>query len=333
MTMGDNYDQNFKPINKKHAPLKLTNKWSTPTGLTYQKGMVNSHIAIQFFRNNKLLKTLVSETETSWDGRQDKDIWNLIIKLGGQSPDAARSQREVALTAIMDTYLKTLGYKVTEQPKLIETTPDILATKGPYSCFIELKAYFGRTITGESEVAQLIKYYNIVNSNKGIMKNFGLQNSVPPKFILITSGKLPPLKRNSIFNGDLENMSDEKQVEFIKKKYKEINKKMVYSRYLEGRDTRNIYKFSHQKYKKQIKYKCDISPRVEQITHPRKLNEIIENSKDVDMVLVPASVFSKILGLSNLKKEKHYFERIRKSWLSQLILDKNLIKYSKSRRK
>jgi hypothetical protein len=327
MMMGDTYDQNFEPINKKRLSLKLMNKWSTPTGLTYQKGMVNSHIAIQFFRNDKLLKTLVSETETSWLGHQGKDIWNLIYEMGGQSPDTARSQREVALTCILETYLKSLGYKTTEQPKLIETTPDILAIKEPYSCFIELKAYFGKTITGEAEVAQLIKYYNIVKNNKGIMKNFGIKDSVPPKFILITSGRLPPLKQNSIFNGELDSLSDEKQLELIKKKYKEINKKMGYSQYLEARDTRNIYKYAWDKYKKQIKYKYEIPPRVEQITDPQKLSNLIENRFDVDMILVPASVFSKMLGLSNLKKEKHYFELIRKSWLSQLILDKDLINY------
>ena len=328
MTMGDTNDQNFKPINKKRLSLKLTNKWSTPTGLAYLKGMVGSHIAIQFFRNNKLIKTLVSASKSSWNGRKEENIWNLIYKLGGQSPDTARSQREVALTGIMDTYLKSLGYSCNEQPKLIETTPDILAIKGPYSCFIELKAYFGKTIAGEAEVAQIIKYYNIVSSNKGIMKNFGMKNSIPPKFILITSGKLPPLEQNSIFNGDLTNLSDEKQLEFIKKKYKDINKKMGYPRYLEGQDTRNIYKYAWDKYKKQIKYKYEIPPRVERIAHPQKLDALIENSKDVDMILIPASVFSKMLKLSNLKKEKDYFERLRKSWLSDLILDKNLIKYS-----
>ena len=156
--MGDTNDQNFKPINKKRLSLKLTNKWTTPTGLAYQKGMVGSHKAIQFFRNNKPIKTLVSDRISSWDGRKEENIWNLIYELGGQSPDTARSQREVALTGIMDTYLKSLGYSVTEQPKLLETTPDILAIKGQYSCFIELKAYFGKTLTGEAEVAQIIKY-------------------------------------------------------------------------------------------------------------------------------------------------------------------------------
>jgi hypothetical protein len=230
----------------------------------------------------------------------------------------------------MDTYLRSLGYGVMEQPKLLETTPDILAIKGQYSCFIELKAYFGKTITGEAEVAQIIKYYNIVKNNQGIMKNFSIVNSTPPKFMLITSGKLPPLEHNSIFNGDFHNLSDDKQLEFIKKKYKDINKKMGYPRTLEGRDTRMIYKYAFDKYKKQIKYKYDIPPRVDQITHPRKLDDLIENTKDIDMVLIPASVFSKMLKIANLKKEKHYFEKIRKSWLCDLILDKNLIKYSAS---
>ncbi len=319
-------DQDFQPTSKKR-PLKLMNKWSTPTGLLFRKGMVNSYRAIQFFRNNKLLKTLVSERKTSWTGREE-NIWNLISEMGGQSPDQARCQREVALTGIMDTYLKSLGYSVTEQPQLNGTTPDILTTKGPYSCFIELKAYFGKTITGEAEVAQIIKYYNIVKSTAGIMKNFGLDNSVPPKFMLITSGRLPSMKHNSIFNGDLIGLSDEKQLEFIKQKYKDINKKMGYSQYLEGRDTRNIYKYAYDKYKKQIKYKYATPPRVEQITRPRKLDIIIENSEDIDMILVPAKIFSRILFLSDLKKEQEYFERLRKSWLCELILDKNLLNYS-----
>ncbi|TFG19269.1 MAG: hypothetical protein EU530_06720 [Promethearchaeota archaeon] len=329
MTMGDTNDQIFKPINKKRLSLKLTNKWTTPTGLTYQKGMVGNHIAIQFFRNDKLTKTLVSDRKSSWVGHKEENIWNLIYELGGQSPDTARSQREVTLTRIMDTYLKSIGYAVIEQPKLIETTPDLLAIKGEYSCFIELKAYFGKTITGEAEIAQIIKYYNIVKCNRGIMKNFSIVNSIPPKFMLITSGKLPPLEQNAIFNRDFQNLSEEKQLEFIKKKYKDINKKMGYPRSLEGWDTRNIYKFSYDKYKKQIKYPYKIPPRVERIPQPRKLDDLIENTKDVDILLIPASVFSKMLKLSNFKKEKHYFERLRKSWLCDLILDKNLINYSK----
>jgi len=324
--MGDTEnDQKFHPIAKKR-PLTLENKWNTPTGLLFQKGMVDSHIAIRFFRNNKALKTLVSENDTTWVGRET-NIWNLIYEFGGQSPDHARCQRETALTAILHTYLRAIGYTVTEQPQLNETTPDVLAAKGPYSCFIELKAYFGRTIVGEAEIAQLIKYYNIVHSNPEIMKTFGMNSAIPPKFMLITSGKLPAMKNNSLFNGELSSLSEEKQIEFIKKKYQDIIKKMGYSRYLEGRDTRNIYKFAWQKYKKQIKYKHDIPPRVDFINHPRKLDYIIENQGSIDMILVPANVFSRILWLSNLKRERFYFERLCKSWLSQLILDKGLIDY------
>ena len=331
MTTGEEtYDQDFQPISKKR-PLKLTNKWATPTGIAYKKGYTakDGYIALQFFRNNKLINTLVSKTDKSWKSKHE-NIWNLIQELGGQSPDHARSQREIALTGIMDTYLKSIGYTSTEQPQLNETTPDILAIKKPYSCFIELKAYFGTTIVGEAEVAQIIKYYNIVKSTAGIMKSYGLDNSVPPKFLLITTGKLPSMEKNSIFNGDLKELDEEKQLEFIKNKYKTINKKLGYARTLEGRDTMFIYKYAYDKFKKQIKYKYEIPPRVEQINRPRKLDKFIENSDDVDMLLIPAGVFSRILWLSNLRKEQDYFERIRKSWLSDLVLDKNLINYTAS---
>jgi Holliday junction resolvase len=288
--------------------------------------MVNSHIAMRFFRNEKILKTLISENDNTWVGQRES-IWNLIYEFGGQSPDNARSQRETTLTAIVHTYLRSLGYGAIEQPQLNETTPDILAIKSPYSCFIELKAYFGRTIVGEAEVAQLIKYYNIVHNNPAIMENFGVDTIIAPKFLLITSGHLPSMKNNSIFNGELSSLAEEKQIEFIKKKYQEIIKKMGYSRYLEGRDTRNIYKFAWEKYKKQIKYKHNIPPRVEYISRPRKLDYMIENEDGPDMIFIPANVFSRILWLSNLKKERFYFERLCKSWLSQLILDKTLIDY------
>ncbi|MBN2155559.1 MAG: hypothetical protein JW776_05915 [Candidatus Lokiarchaeota archaeon] len=329
LTMGDTEtDRKFQPIHKKR-PLKLQNKWSTPTGLFFQKGMVNSHIAIQFFKNNKILKTLVSENEESWVGKDD-NIWDLIIQFGGQSPDHARCQREIALTAIVNTYLKSIGYASLEQPQLNGTTPDILAIKNEFSCFIEIKAYFGRTIVGEAEVAQLVKYYNILQNKPEIMKHFGVKDSIPPKFMLITTGQLPPYNKNSVFNGELFNLPEEKQLEFIKKKYKDIIKKMGYSKYLEGRDTRNIYKYSWEKYKKQIKYKFATPPRAQQLTRPRKLDYMIENRHDIDMILIPARIFSQILDLSGLTKEREYFERIRSSWLSQLILDKELINYTNS---
>ena len=136
------------------------------------------------------------------------------------------------------------------------------------------------------------------------------------------------MENNSIFNGDLKDLSEEKQLEFIKQKYKVINKKLGYARTLEGRDTMFIYKYAYDKFKKQIKYKYEIPPRVEQLNRPRKLDKFIEENKDLDMLLIPSKIFSRILHLSNLKKEREYFERLRKSWLSDLILDKNLINYS-----
>ncbi|MHA1728958.1 MAG: hypothetical protein ACTSWY_09525 [Promethearchaeota archaeon] len=327
---------NFRPFSKK-TRLKLNNKPKTSTIFMYQKGYINNKIALRLInkKTEKVFKTLVSSNKSSWGKNPEKkdtekEIWDIIEKLGGQSREKAQIQREERLTWIVSNYFKKLGYEIEEQPKLKENTPDLLITKKDengkeiHSCYIELKAYFGETIVGEAEVAQILKYYAIVKNTPELSSQ---KNHT--KFMLITSGKLISLQNNAFFNGNLQKMDTEnKKIKFIRKKYKIHLKKLGWPNNMEGQDTRNIYRFAHKKIKKySLGLQLNQSPKVIQPVNQEnsgRLEKLIENN-EYDLILVPAETFSNRLYLSGLKTEQKIFNQIRKLWLERLIFNKRIL--------
>jgi Holliday junction resolvase len=320
----------FRPISEKLL-LKMDNKPGTPTDLYYQKGFVNNKIALRFFKEQMIIKTLVSKSVKSWETFEGANIWDVIVELGGQRPFKAHFQREDSLTNIVQNYFQKLGYTIQKQPKLGENTPDLLVTKGKDLAFIELKAYFGKTYVAEAEVAQILKYFALSKQDPVFKAKVESGEINTPKFLFITTGKILSIEKNSLLNGELLKLSVKEQIEFIKKKYRKYVRELGAARSLEARDTRSIYCFAHQKYEK---YQMDSNwccPAVYQLQSPISLDLLIENKSNIsnqiyDVFLIPAHVFSETLKDAGLLQEQAIFNKIQDTWLERLIVDNNLIK-------
>lgn len=347
-------NKNFQPVSKK-IRLKLNNKPRTPTLFMYQKGFVNGRIALRFSKKDEVFKVLVSTKRKTWDykktpsrtkGKSDKardeikEIWDVISDFGGQTPDQAQAQRENCLTYIVSNYFKKYGYNIEEQPRILENTPDLLITKeveknntvSRYSSYIELKAYFGNTIVGESEVAQILKYHALFK-NPDVRKSLNADTSpdaIKPKFMLITTGDLIPFSKNSFFNGDFSKLENEQdKTKLIKQKYKFHLKKLGWPNNMESNDTRNIYRFAHKKIKKySLSLETEYNTEVLQMKKPESLYKLIENKNHWEVILIPAGIFSEILRLAGLKKECELFKHIGKAWLERLVFSKSILKFN-----
>jgi len=316
----------FKPASKK-IRLKIDNKPKTPTIFSYQKGYIDNKLALRFLKKDKkreiVYETLISTANDSWKSKSDVGIWDIIREFGGQSPEQARFQREECLMEIVRSYFEKFGYSIEFEPRLNQNTPDILVTKGKHLCYIELKAYFRKTIVGEPEVAQLLKYYSIAQNFPEISEKVAVGEIYPPKFLLINSGSLIPFSENSIFNGELKDIqSKEKQIKFIDKKYQDYLKELGRPNNMESRDTRFIYYKAADKFKKYY-VEFESPPKVRQLNKPKRLDKLIEAQNKYDVILIPSRIFSQILFLANMRHERTKFTRLRNSWLERLILDKS----------
>lgn len=321
----------FRPVSKK-TRLKMDNKPKTPTIFIYQKGYINDKIALRFYKKEnkqeKVFKTLVALKEGSWKTKDDLSIWDIIRDLGGQDPERAQKQREECLMQIVSSYFRKLGFSIEIEPNLNQNTPDMLVIKGKHSCYIELKAYFSKTIVGEPEVAQLIKYFAIAKSDPELSAKIAINQINPPKFMLIHTGNLIPFQKNSLVNGEIRKIqSEDSRIKFIKKKYRIYLKKLGRPNNMESFDTRNIY---YNAWRKVKKYSIDLnySPNVLQLEEPKSLDKLIEDTNGYDMILIPSEIFSQILSLSKLKYEKMKFELVQKTWLERLIFDRSIISFN-----
>ncbi len=329
--MGKSDSMRFRPVSKK-IRLKMDNKPRTPTIFTYQKGYVKDKIALRFFKKeNKqdtVFKTLISSNKDSWKSKNDLSIWKVICELGGQDPESAQKQREECLMQIVSSYFEKLGYKIEIEPSLNQNTPDMLLIKGKYLCYIELKAYFSKTVVGEPEIAQLIKYFAIASSDPELSAKITADQIYPPKFMLIHTGNLIPFNKNSLFNEEIrEIQSEDNRIKFIKRKYRDHIKKLGRPNNMEGFDTRNIYYNAWRKFKKYYS-EPDPKPNILQLEKPVSLDELIKKRNSSNVILIPSEIFSQILALSNLKYEKKMFERIQSTWIERLIFDKSLLDFN-----
>lgn len=325
--MGASETKNFKPISKK-IRLRIDNRPKTPTIFTFQKGYVNDRLAIRFFKTEKkmeiVFKTLVSPKKQSWESKENISIWDVIVELGGQTPENARKQREECLMKICESYFKKRGYNVEFEPFINQKTPDVLVTKGKHACYIELKAYFSKTVVGEPEVAQTLKYYAEAQDSPEIKTKIEAKEMFPPKFMLIHSGKLIPFQENSLFNGDIKDLeTTEKKIKFIDKKYRELVKQLGRPNNMESRDTRFIYYKAAEKLKKYY-VEFEKSPNILHLNKPHKLDLLIESPNKHEVILIPSRVFSQILYTSNLKFERAKFNHLQNTWLERLMLDKSI---------
>lgn len=329
--MGKSNSSRFRPVSKK-IRLKMDNKPRTPTIFTYQKGYVKDKIALRFYKKenkqNNVFKTLISSNKDSWKSKNDLSIWKVICELGGQDPESAQKQREECLMQIVSSYFEKLGYKIEIEPSLNQNTPDMLLTKGKYLCYIELKAYFSKTVVGEPEIAQLIKYFAIASSDPELSAKITADQIYPPKFMLIHTGNLIPFNKNSLFNEEIrEIQSEDNRIKFIKRKYRDHLKKLGRPNNMEGFDTRNIYYNAWRKFKKYYS-DPDPKPNILQLEKPVSLDELIKKRNSSNVILIPSEIFPQILALSNLKYEKRMFERIQSTWIERLIFDKSLLDFN-----
>ena len=329
--MGKSDSSRFRPVSKK-IRLKMDNKPRTPTIFTYQKGYVKDKIGLRFYKKenkqDNVFKTLISSNKDSWKSKNDLSIWKVICELGGQDPESAQKQREECLMQIVSSYFEKLGYKIEIEPSLNQNTPDMLLTKGKYLCYIELKAYFSKTVVGEPEIAQLIKYFAIPSSDPELSAKITANQIYPPKFMLIHTGNLIPFNKNSLFNEEIrEIQSEDNRIKFIKRKYRDHLKKLGRPNNMEGFDTRNIYYNAWRKFKKYYS-DPDPKPNILQLEKPVSLDELIKKRNSSNVILIPSEIFSQILALSNLKYEKKMFERIQSTWIERLIFDESLLDFN-----
>ena len=329
--MGKSDSMRFRPVSKK-IRLKMDNKPRTPTIFTYQKGYVKDKIALRFFKKeNKqdtVFKTLISSNKESWKSKNDLSIWKVICELGGQDPESAQKQREECLMQIVSNYFEKLSYEIEIEPSLNQNTPDMLLTKGKYLCYIELKAYFSKTVVGEPEIAQLTKYFAIASSDPELSAKITAGQIYPPKFMLIHTGNLIPFNKNSLFTGEIrEIQSEDNRIKFIKRKYRDHLKKLGRPNNMEGFDTRNIYYNAWRKFKKYYN-NSNSNLKILQLEKPVSLDELIKKRNSSNVILIPSEIFSQILTLSNLKYEKKMFERIQSTWIERLIFDKSLLDFN-----
>lgn len=329
--MGKSDSSRFRPVSKK-IRLKMDNKPRTPTIFTYQKGYVKDKIGLRFYKKenkqDNVFKTLISSNKDSWKSKNDLSIWKVICELGGQDPESAQKQREECLMQIVSSYFEKLGYKIEIEPSLNQNTPDMLLTKGKYLCYIELKAYFSKTVVGEPEIAQLIKYFAIASSDPELSAKITANQIYPPKFMLIHTGNLIPFNKNSLFNEEIrEIQSEDNRIKFIKRKYRDHLKKLGRPNNMEGFDTRNIYYNAWRKFKKYYS-DPDPKPNILQLEKPVSLDELIKKRNSSNVILIPSEIFSQILALSNLKYEKKMFERIQSTWIERLIFDESLLDFN-----
>ncbi|MHA1340099.1 MAG: restriction endonuclease [Promethearchaeota archaeon] len=330
--------------------LYLNNKNQFKTSIFYQIGEINNKLAIRFYKNRKPIKTLIAEDmQTNFDLKDfmNEDIWRLIEKLGGQTLSKAHFQREESLTAIIKSYFEKKGFVIEEQPKLGEYQPDLLVYKKEDKAkraYIEIKAYFGKTYVGEPEIAQLLKYYQVYHLNNGNNKENLQENvsneensknkekNINPKFLLITTGKLIKNKENLLFDMNFRNLKKEKQIERVKSKYKKYMDELNFVRSLEMRDTKSMYKFAFDRFKKNYIDEIWSIPKMHRLTKPISLDKIIDPPPNAwyskfDVFLIPAYTFAEILKREKLEKEEKIFQKIRKTWIERMIFDKNLIKF------
>lgn len=322
----------FRSTSKKQK-LRLDNKPRTMTSIKYEKGYVGNKIAVRFYKKRKMIKIIVSRTETSWKAMEGKNIWDVIRHMGGQRPESAHQQREEALTKIVNRYFEHFGYKTEEQPKIKGNTPDILARKGKHVAYLELKAYFGKTLTAEAEIAQLLKYYALAQDDKKTQKKIKNNEIYPPKFFLITTGKMLPPNKNALLNGDLKNIPLAERTDYIKSKYRKYLRSLHLGRSLEARDTRSILYYAHYKFDKYLMEEYWDNPSVVQIDEQRHLNKLIEgkikfDGKMYEVFLVPAPIFDRLLGNIGLKREREIFNRIRATWMERLIMNRAILDLS-----
>jgi len=313
--------------------LILNNNKPFKTNIFYQIGKINNKISIRFYKNHKIAKTIILNKEIENSSTlNEKDllieiknnIWQIIKENGGQLLTEAHYQREQSLSNIVKEYFRRKNFICIEQPKLENSKPDLLVKKrnnDSIKVFIELKAYFGKTFVGEPEIAQLLKYYHYFKNN----------NDSNSKFFLITTGILIKNKENLLLNKNFMKLNIEEKIEQVNQKYKKYIKQLKFNPSLEMRDTKRIYKFSFERFKKNYKDEIFSVPKLYRLTKPIPLEKLIESESEgysnADIFLIPAYTFINLLELENMQKEKELFIKIRNTWIEDLIFDRNIIKF------
>ncbi|MHA1777418.1 MAG: hypothetical protein DRO88_13425 [Promethearchaeia archaeon] len=306
----------------------------------YQYGQIKRKRAVMYYYN-QVRKRLIYANDN------DKFLTNLMKNFPPKmkfppntaSSPIARSLREMALKWIVEEFFTTLNYLTFDEPRLEQVNPDclllpvneankILHVSGKKSekfpnqteieseraLFVEIKAYHGSTKVGEKEVLQTFNY-----SNKG------------GKALLITTGALDSLESLEFLNNNsLSGTSEEKTYDDevfadftkqVKQKNRKYAKQIDMSISQDSFDTRGIYLSAHKKLQKMYRYTKEWPEEIKYhvLNAPSAIMDFLESNEKLG--LVEPDAFHLLLQEKNLPHAADLFDRIRSSYLEEIIID------------
>ncbi len=317
----------FKATSKKRPYVDATYRGPKQTRIHYILGELNGKKAVQFFYKGKPHGFRYSQSKAP-NPKFD------IADYGGQSLNAAQYQREACLYTIVARLFKKHGFTVTEEPELMAPskpdqapqapqTPDVLATKGAETIYIELKAFHRNYITGDPEIAQCLKYFEKCEEVHQVECKDEKNNKALAQVVLITSGNLLAKKDSFLGNPQKE------PLEHVKNFYKQRTVPRSTLKTLDESSARDIY--SHALKKFQRKYGKGFNPDIKIIfSNDGKIADVHDflfSNKKFDVLLLSAEHFEEILLKEKMNFEKHKFELLRRTSLEKLILNAKILTF------
>ncbi|MHA1732969.1 MAG: hypothetical protein ACTSU5_13565 [Promethearchaeota archaeon] len=310
--------EKFRPTSKV-LPYKIHFKnFSIGTSISFQRGLVGAKAALRVFLDGKVYSTKTSDKIDTWEDFNTLTAAHVLELFGGQDLASAQNQRERCLSDIVCSLFGKLGFETETEPNLGHKTPDIYARRENLAWYIELKAYFGRLLCGEPEIAQALSYWTLSDEKqrKAVKRGARQQFAVTPKAMLVTTGRLVGRKDFALFKPNA--------VKRVRSKYFALANKIGNPKNLDDRDANGIYRSAYKKLGK-LKYKKN--GRVYWLYRPEEFRVILEKPKRTDVLAVPARSFAKVLEAEGLDGERVYFTRIQRTPLEKLIIDASILDF------
>jgi hypothetical protein len=317
--------------------------------IEYQFGTIKGRKAVKFYLEKQQIRLVYSEPADPYCVElMQQTPPRTTFPPNSVSSTIARSLRELALKWVVDHFFSHLNYMVFDEPILDGVNPDcfvlpisqaheivkldtqkIKHTTGTgqtmvdveikNGLFVEIKAYHGTSIVGEKEVLQAFNY-----AAKG------------GKALLITSGTLGDLDTLKIFN-EQENNHDhdfttgyepeiyQKFSKAVKKKFRQMIRKIDLRVSQDSYDTRGIYISVASKLGKIYKYTSTWPKKVtyKLLKSPRAIIDFIKVGEGLG--IVEPSAFEDLLTSQKLSQAAGLFKRICDTYLEEIIVNPPLL--------
>ncbi|MFX0105218.1 MAG: hypothetical protein ACFE75_06985, partial [Candidatus Hodarchaeota archaeon] len=218
--------QDFKATSKPIQYIDYSLGYPFKTRISYEFGLYKGKKAVCFFIDGNFESLRIIH-------RKNPKEQFKIYKFGGQTLHSSRRQREKCLELTTRALFEKYGFKVKLKPKLGPYHPDMLIKKDKLTIYVELKAYHESYLCGDSEIAQVMKYFREI-------KNLNSHS----KIILITSGSLIDSQ-----NSFLQNQKND-PIQYVNSYYKKLIIPRSQIKSIEDFSARDIYKQAAKKFKK-----------------------------------------------------------------------------------